>query len=128
MLLELAHLARVNAERGTEAGDAMMREAAERIRSAAPQNSCLGRLRGPRFLLVFEHLAAAEADEICSRIAGRLAAQPLPFRQHMLSLEGHAGLAFHSTPSESDQALCERADQALGRAKSSLPGTFRRAI
>jgi diguanylate cyclase (GGDEF)-like protein len=128
LMLELAHLRRVNSERGSEAGDAMMREAAERIRAAAPESSCLGRLRGPRFMLVFEHLAAADAEEVCGRVMGRLAGHPFPFREQSLPMVAYGGLAFHTTLTESDARLVEQADAALGRAKVGPAGTFRRAI
>jgi diguanylate cyclase (GGDEF)-like protein len=128
LMVELARLGQVNAEIGSDGADALLRESAERLRAAAPANICLGRLRGGRFLMVFERLEAHTADAVGERVMSRLGGQPFVYHGRSVPLECHGGLAFHASPSESDQSLLERAEKALTRAKRENPGSFRRAV
>ena len=51
-LVVLQNLAALNQKGGAEAGDLVLREAADRLRGALRPGELLGRLRGPRFLVV----------------------------------------------------------------------------
>ena len=128
LMIELDHLAQANKEIGGEGADTMLRETAERLRAAAPANSVLGRCRGGRFLLVFERLEAHMAELVCQKIMERMNGQPFLYHGRSLSLQGHGGLAFHTSPSEQDQSLLERAEKALARAQREGSGSFRRSV
>jgi diguanylate cyclase (GGDEF)-like protein len=128
LMVELAHLARLNSELGAEGADSLLRETAQRLRSVAPVSACLGRLSGGRFLLVFERLEAASGEDTARRILQRVVGEPYPHQGRALALEAHAGLVFHASPSEDDASLLERAEKALSRARREKAGTVRRAI
>ncbi|MDY7114871.1 sensor domain-containing diguanylate cyclase [Halomonas sp. SSL-5] len=111
---DLDHFKRVNDRHGHAAGDAVLREAASRMRSTLRQHDHLVRMGGEEFMVVLPGIARYEGWRAMERLRLRLAATPL--EEPPLTLTLSAGVT-EFTAGESADAVMERADQALYRAK-----------
>lgn len=111
---DLDHFKRVNDRHGHAAGDAVLREAASRMRSTLRQHDHLVRMGGEEFMVVLPGISRREGWRAMERLRLQLAATPL--EQPPLTLTLSAGVTEFSA-GESADALMERADQALYRAK-----------
>ncbi|MEL6532158.1 MAG: diguanylate cyclase [Pseudomonadota bacterium] len=118
MMLDLDHFKAINDRFGHSAGDQVLTEFAETLRSALHESALVARYGGEEFLVALPktggRVAMEEADMLrraTQRIAGLL---QLPGAQISASI----GLALHSI-GETAQSLIARADTALYQAKGS---------
>lgn len=102
---------------GHEAGDAMLREVARRLRASLPPDAVLARLEGDEFVAV---LAGASADDDVAAAGEALLLtlhEPVTARGHELIVRMSVGAsvvrAWHERPGD----VLREADQALLRAK-----------
>ncbi len=77
LLVDVVGLKQTNTLQGFSAGDALLRLAAERLRSLAPDARLLARLGGDEFVAVFVGPAAAARAAETSTVAATLEAPPL---------------------------------------------------
>ena len=117
MMLDLDHFKHINDTRGHQAGDRVLKEAAERVLSVLRAYDALGRYGGEEFLVIAPGCEPAPAMNLAERIRGSVidasiqtSSGPIPVT---LSL-GLVNLAADRDP----EALLRRADQALYRAKN----------
>lgn len=106
--VDIDHFKRFNDIHGHAAGDELLRQLVWNWRQLLPPRDLLARVGGEEFVIVFPETDVAEAR---SRLASALAR--IPSNQ-----TGSAGLA-RWQPGESGEALLERADAALYKAKGS---------
>jgi diguanylate cyclase (GGDEF)-like protein len=125
--LDLDGFKDVNDSEGHEAGDALLREVAERIRGLVRRNDLVARLGGDEFLVLFPGLA----DEcVAMAIAGRLREalhRPVAWNGRALRLGATLGVGFAPGDADSPELLLRAADEALIRAKRSARGSIGRA-
>ena len=99
----------INDAHGHPAGDAVLKEVAERLAAAAGEQAIVGRLGGEEFGLLFEG-SLAEAREVCERAVAAVGATPC-------KLPDGAG---HAVTVSAGLAPCRRAadttEDAVGRA------------
>lgn len=117
MLVDMDHFKLVNDRYSHLAGDAVLRSAAERMRTALPEQALLGRWGGEEFIVVMEGVAQAEAVAIAEQLRRRLDADVV-WQESAIRCSGSIGLAmldaaqFHSA----DEWIAA-SDRALYRAK-----------
>jgi diguanylate cyclase len=117
-LVDLDHFKRINDTHGHAVGDNVLRAFAEQAGAAMRSTDIVGRWGGEEFLVIYPRSSAREAEQAAARLRERVAAavvttpcgQPLRFTVSI-------GLTEH-VPPESIDALVERADRAMYRAKS----------
>jgi diguanylate cyclase len=117
-LVDLDHFKRINDTHGHAVGDKVLRAFAEQAGAAMRGTDIVGRWGGEEFLVIYPRSTAQEAEQAAARLRERVAAavvttpcgQPLRFTVSI-------GLTEH-VPPESIDALVERADRAMYRAKS----------
>lgn len=121
IMLDLDRFKQVNDANGHAAGDALLRESAERIRGLLPPNSALARLGGDEFTVVTPFSASQPA--IIERLVGNLIAEvsrPVEFEGGEVETTISAGISVCSTGLELDpQAGLHQADIAMYHAKRS---------
>lgn len=121
VLVDADHFKRINDEHGHLAGDAVLREIAQRLQASTRSYDRVGRYGGEEFLLLLPGLDTrqdADRDRI-AEFHRVIAAQPfvLPSGQ-LLSVTCSFGVAQATFDAGADSAqLIGRADQALYRAK-----------
>lgn len=116
-LADLDHFKQVNDSLGHGAGDAVLREAASRMKRALRDIDAIGRYGGEEFLIVLPHCSVEDARGVVERVRGAVCGTPIevgaePIRTSV-SL-GVAGADDTTTPT----SIVQAADEALYRAKS----------
>jgi diguanylate cyclase (GGDEF)-like protein/PAS domain S-box-containing protein len=106
----------VNDSLGHGAGDALLREVAERLRAPLRPEDLLGRVGGDEFVLIVEDVSTeAELADIAARLAASLD-EPFDLGAHRHAVTLSMGGSIGTYPDTADDVLM-RADMALLRAK-----------
>ncbi len=117
--LDMDGLKPINDRYGHRAGDAAIRETAQRIRRISRQSDTVARLGGDEFAIILPDIACR--DSALSH-AGRIAAeisQPFAFEDRALDLGASIGVATFPLDGTEPDALIEQADRAMYETKRS---------
>jgi len=117
MLLDLDEFKRINDSHGHQAGDAVLREVATRMRNALPPGALLGRWGGEEFIAILDGAPGREPASIAEALRAAVAAAPVPFEGKSIPVTVSIGLATAFSADAIDALLAE-ADAALYRAKN----------
>lgn len=112
----------INDKHGHAAGDALLREAAERMRAVLRAGDTIARLGGDEFVIV---LPGVGGPEDARRVGEKLIAvieAPIEFEGKPLRASASFGAALYPRDGDEPQMLMRRADKAMYRAKSLGPG------
>lgn len=115
-VIDVDHFKRVNDQFGHGAGDLVLQQLAQLLRTKMRSADLLARVGGEEFLVVLVGIAPAEALEICERLRTAVAAHDWQRIKPGLSVHLSMGLAGGVPPAEA-KTLMEWADQALYAAK-----------
>ncbi len=134
LLVDLDDYQRVNRALGYEAGDALLRETAERLASLISSDETLARVTSDEFAVLVragtrEHAAAA-AEALARRFMTAIQ-QPYSFNGQAVHLSASVGIALYPDPAVTagrgaghHEQFLRRADHALGQAKASGSNTI----
>jgi diguanylate cyclase (GGDEF)-like protein len=117
LFLDLDLFKRVNDTLGHDAGDALLRLAAERIRRAVREADMLFRMAGDEFTVLLEDVRGPEE---AAMVAGRVlegVAEPLQVGEHQLAVTASIGIALYPGDETVGERLIKAADTAMYRAK-----------
>ena len=115
MLVDVDRLKAVNDSLGHAAGDALLRQVADRIRAVIRSDDTVGRLGGDEFVIVCDDVSIAEIEQIARGVLEALS-QPCLFDGHETSVTASLGIALadeESTP----ETLLRGSDAAMHLAK-----------
>jgi two-component system cell cycle response regulator len=119
MILDIDHFKVINDTFGHDAGDAVLKQFAQRIRKVVRGADLVCRLGGEEFVIVMPETALETAEKIAERLRRAIESE-----QFTLDASGRSapvttsiGLAERGSGSDAE-ALLRRADQALYRSKS----------
>jgi diguanylate cyclase (GGDEF)-like protein len=111
--LDMDGLKPINDEHGHRAGDAAIKEVAERILHEVRETDTVARVGGDEFSLVLAPVEGRDrARHLSERIAQRIA-RPFVFESHELSLSASMGFALSPDDGDDIEGLIEQADQAM---------------
>lgn len=114
IMFDIDHFKRVNDTHGHPAGDAMLRELTGRVRGAVRKTDWLFRYGGEEFVLAAPHTGLAQAVIMAEKLRALVAGSPFPG-----NIPGTISLGVaQAQPGESVEALMDRVDAALYRAKN----------
>jgi len=117
LLIDLDHFKEVNDTLGHGSGDALLVEAARRLRASLRGTDTLGRMGGDEFALVLPLCGdVAEAGRVAERLL-QVLGQPYLIDGERVHVGGSIGVAIYPDDADSVEALLQDADQALYRAK-----------
>jgi len=117
LFLDLDLFKRVNDSLGHDAGDALLRLAAERIRRAVREADMLFRMAGDEFTVLLEDVRGPEeAAMVASRVLEGVA-EPLQVGEHQLAITASIGIALYPDDEALGERLIKAADTAMYRAK-----------
>ena len=117
LIIDLDRFKEVNDTLGHHAGDALLRQAAERLRAALRGSDLLARLGGDEFAVLVPSVESAEqATQVAERVRAALEAT---FDVHDISVHVGAsvGIALAPDHGRSAEDLLQRADVAMYQAK-----------
>jgi diguanylate cyclase (GGDEF)-like protein/PAS domain S-box-containing protein len=116
VFIDLDDFKGVNDRHGHAAGDALLVEAARRIRSAIRSGDHLGRIGGDEFLVLSPDVTDAEAGRVADRIRTAIHA-PIAIAGADIELRAAVGLSWSSNETSAD-CLIAAADERMYQAKS----------
>jgi diguanylate cyclase (GGDEF)-like protein len=119
VLLDLDHFKRVNDTLGHPVGDAVLREAARRVRAVLSPRARAFRYGGEEFAIVLEGQTPVEAHGLAERVRAAIAHAPIDAGAASLRLTASVGVASAPPLGAEARVLLERADAALLDAKRS---------
>jgi len=118
LLLDIDHFKQINDRFGHLAGDEVLREIAQRLRSALPADALLGRWGGEEFIAVLSRCALPAGIAAAEIVRCALAGEPVVIGPDRISISASVGVS--SVPGELAEAIdpiVAAADHALYRAK-----------
>ncbi|QLP97895.1 MAG: PleD family two-component system response regulator [Rhodoblastus sp.] len=118
MLLDIDHFKRVNDTHGHEAGDAVLRGFAARVKSAIRGADLVARMGGEEFLVAMPDTPLDVALKVAERLREAVAATSFAVRDDLtIPVTVSVGVATRQDGADADELL-RRADRALYRSKS----------
>lgn len=125
LLVDLDRFREVNGAVGQAGGDAVLREAAERLRAAVRRHDHVGRLAADEFVVIQTGLyGAAGAIRLAERLSACLR-EPFTIAGQVVPGGASIGIALGPRDGVDAAALLRHADAALGRAKLETRGSWR---
>ncbi len=116
----------VNDARGHSAGDALLRQVAERLRVQCPgPGMMLGRIGGDEFAVLLRDTDADAAMAAAARLVETLVAPYAPSPGRLIHIGASIGCVLAPHHGDTAGVLLSRADMALYAAKTAGRGTFR---
>lgn len=117
MFLDLDHFKSINDNLGHEAGDALLKEVANRLREAVRASDTVSRLGGDEFVVVLHEIAGApDAARVAEKIITSFA-QPAQLGKHSIQVSTSIGIGLFPEDSDEPYTLMKCADTAMYRAK-----------
>lgn len=117
LMIDIDHFKTVNDTLGHLAGDAVLRAVAARLRAGIRPLDAIGRYGGDEFLAVLPETSIEGAIQAARRICPAVSRWPVPFGQDQIPVTCSIGCAASCDASSDVNALIQRADSALYRAK-----------
>ncbi|MEL6780407.1 MAG: EAL domain-containing protein [Cyanobacteria bacterium J06597_16] len=122
--LDLDRFKNINDTLGHEAGDCLLQQVAERLKSCLRGYDVVGRWGGDEFTLILSCLRSAEdVSNISERILRRLA-DPFQVQGEELYVTASLGIALAPYDGEDEQTLLRNADAAMYQAKARGRNTY----
>ena len=122
MLMDLDRFKEINDALGHQTGDMLLREIAQRLRSAVRAVDTVGRLGGDEFAIVVPELENVGAATVVARRILGVFVDPFVLEGMHLHVEASVGLAIYPEQGQTPDLLIQRADVAMYSAKSSRNG------
>jgi diguanylate cyclase len=116
-ILDIDHFKKVNDEYGHNAGDKALKIIAQLMQKQVRKPDTLFRIGGEEFVLLLPNTSATQAGPLLTKLRAAVAESSFHFKQEKIVLTLSAGIT-ESKTDDSVQAIYERADVALYRAKN----------
>jgi diguanylate cyclase (GGDEF)-like protein/PAS domain S-box-containing protein len=125
LFIDLDRFKSVNDTLGHEAGDALLREAAARLRASVRGRDVVARLGGDEFVVLLKDVPHDEAAaRVATRIIGRLGT-PFSIGGNACAISASIGICLHPAGAQEDHAVLRNADMAMYLAKQSGKNGYR---
>ena len=117
LFLDLDGLKRVNDELGHDAGDALIKAFAERVKGVVRKGDTVARLAGDEFNVILPELDSAQGAKLVANKILQSLAKPLVFDGHKIEIRASIGIALYPTHAQTHDDLRALADEAMYVAK-----------
>lgn len=116
LFIDLDNFKTINDTLGHDVGDTLLKEAAERLRTAVRDVDTVARLGGDEFTAILTACNAEQADQIARRLLDDLSAS-FRIAERDLFVSASIGVAFYPEDGQNSVDLTRAADAAMYRAK-----------
>jgi diguanylate cyclase (GGDEF)-like protein/PAS domain S-box-containing protein len=125
LFLDLDRFKEINDSYGHDAGDAVLKEIAYRLRSSLRQSDKIARMGGDEFYVLIEDLQhASDAADIAGKLLEE-ALRPIRFGDCECSLSASIGIAVYPQDGATKEVLLRHADHAMYEAKQDGKNGYR---
>jgi len=127
LYLDVDNFKLVNDSLGHHAGDALLRELAERLKTCTRETDLVARQGGDEFLILLADLEAEGADDAIRLVAGRMyeaLREPFDLSGVEFHARGSTGISVYPRDAADVETLMKNADVAMYRAKRLEPGGY----
>jgi len=124
LFIDLDGFKAVNDSMGHEAGDTVLKEVAQRLKSVIRESDTAARIGGDEFILV---LPSCEQKDAAGKIARKVIdslALPIPVNDQVASIGASIGIAFSPDDGETADVLLRNADESMYAIKQSGKNNF----
>jgi diguanylate cyclase (GGDEF)-like protein/PAS domain S-box-containing protein len=118
LFLDLDYFKQINDSKGHDVGDAILREAAERIRLTCRNEETVVRQGGDEFVVVMEDLSSTEPVTLFAERVIESISQPFVVNGNSFQLGVSIGASFFPNNGKTGDILLRNADAAMYQAKS----------
>jgi diguanylate cyclase (GGDEF)-like protein len=125
LLIDMDRLKSTNDTMGHDAGDALLVEAAARLKESIRDSDKIARIGGDEFAIILTATDRVLVDGICQRLVDSFKF-PLAYKGAMLTTSPSIGIALFPDDAQSEEKLYKLADLALFEAKRAGRNTWRR--
>lgn len=124
LFIDLDGFKQVNDLYGHDAGDALLKEAADRIKSAVRATDTVARLGGDEFTVILSELDNLDHVEfVCQKIIGCLS-EGFPVHNETAYISGSIGVSLFPLDGNTSDDMLRKADQAMYAAKKAGKNQF----
>ncbi|MDQ7784474.1 MAG: GGDEF domain-containing protein [Desulfomonilaceae bacterium] len=118
IIADVDHFKLINDGYGHQAGDAVLREIAQRLKSCLRTYDAVGRYGGEEFLMIFPGCDAEQSGHIAERLVNELRSKPIRTSEGSFDITMSFGIVSLDGSREQDvDSIIRLADQALYNAK-----------
>ncbi|WP_419809869.1 EAL domain-containing protein [Sphingomonas sp.] len=125
LLLDLDRFKQVNDTLGHQAGDALLKQVAQRLQRGVGDAGLVGRLGGDEFQMLLPGMDNRDSLAILARDLIKAISQPYFISGASIAIGGSIGIALALTPGDDAETLTRNADLALYAAKGDGRGVHR---
>jgi diguanylate cyclase (GGDEF)-like protein len=125
LFIDLDHFKAANDSFGHDAGDILLRLAAERIRACVRETDTVARLGGDEFTVILQGLGGIEHIERVAEKIVESIARPFAISGHNVQISSSIGVAIFPDDAMTPDQLLKNADEAMYMAKAEGRNKFR---
>ncbi len=125
LFIDLDRFKAVNDTHGHEAGDAVLKEVANRLRTSVRETDTVARLGGDEFVVLLEGLKARQDAEPTAERFLQSMRRAIDADGHRVSISASIGIALYPDAAEDRESLIRQADAAMYAAKHDGGHAFR---
>lgn len=124
LFLDLDHFKQINDTLGHEAGDQLLQEVAQRLKSCLRNSDTVARLGGDEFVVVLPELAEeAYVTTVARKIISTIS-KPFTLRQQEFRVTASIGISTYPQDGQDEETLTKNADIAMYQAKEEGKNNF----
>ncbi|WP_135077735.1 EAL domain-containing protein [Terasakiella sp. SH-1] len=124
MFVDLDHFKKINDTLGHNTGDAILEEAAERLKKCTRGEDTVARMGGDEFILLFPEIDSVdEVIKVAQRIIDAFS-KPFTVQEHTLFVTASLGMSVFPEDGEDVETIIKHADAAMYRSKAEGRSTF----
>lgn len=124
LFMDLDRFKAVNDTLGHQAGDLLLKEAADRIKSCVRETDTVARLAGDEFTVLLPQVTTSRDAEMVAEKITHALSRPFWLDGHEVRVGSSIGIAFYPLDADNDEALIRCADMAMYAAKEQGRGTY----
>lgn len=116
-LVDLDHFKEINDTHGHDAGDVVLRDVAQRIRSRVVPAGTVARYGGEEIVCFFSRTTLDAAMALMEDLRGEIEKNPVIYRKKKIPVTASIGISVREQPEQALSAVMQAADKALYAAK-----------